>query len=290
MSKAKEISSASGPFVEVSTPISREKSRDRVLAWRKTKAIMLGLILPAVTVVLWQIASVVGLVAETLLPAPTAILQVFIDLIVTGELWGHLETSIWRAAVGFGLGAGIGLLLGMFVGFSSKTEQFMDPSLQMLRTVPHLAVAPLFILWFGFGELSKVLLIAKGAFFPIYVNAFLGIRGVDSKLFDVARVLEFSHFKLVTKLILPAALPNILLGIRLSLGVAWLGLVVAELMGSSEGIGYMIMDARQFSNTEIVFVGIIIFAVVGKLTDSLVRSLEHRLLKWRDNFNGDIGS
>jgi len=131
------------------------------------------------------------------------------------------------------------------------------------------------------------LLIANGAFFPIYVNTYLGIRGVDSKLFDVARVLQFSKWKQITKLILPAALPNILLGVRLSLGIAWLGLVVAELMGASEGVGYMIMDARQFSQTDVVFVGIIIFAVVGKLTDSFVRVLEKRLLKWRDSYAGE---
>nr|WP_286174327.1 ABC transporter permease subunit [Pseudomonas sp. ISL-88] len=125
-----------------------------------------------------------------------------------------------------------------------------------------------------------------GAFFPVYINTFLGIRGVDAKLFDVARVLEFNWYQQMRKLILPASLPNILLGIRLSLGIAWLGLVVAELMGSSEGIGYMIMDARQFSQTNKVFVGIIIFAVVGKLTDSLVRILERKLLKWRNSYEG----
>ncbi|MDQ0246661.1 sulfonate transport system permease protein [Bacillus fengqiuensis] len=289
MNKTKAISPSAGPVVGVGKPFLRKKARG-ISFEKQVKVLLRGLILPVVILAVWQLIGTLGFVSRTILPTPGAILQSFIELIVTGELWGHLEISIWRAALGFVLGAGLGLLLGTFVGFSNKTEQLMDPSLQMLRTVPHLAVAPLFILWFGFGEVSKILLIAKGAFFPIYVNAFLGIRGVDSKLFDVARVLEFSRFKLVTKLILPAALPNILLGVRLSLGVAWLGLVVAELMGSSEGIGYMIMDARQFSNTEIVFVGIIIFAVVGKLTDSIVRLLESRLLKWRDNFNGENGA
>nr|WP_236619650.1 ABC transporter permease [Bacillus sp. 1NLA3E] len=264
------------------------KKRGKRVTIQKQLIVMLrGLILPVAVVAIWQLVGSFGLVSKTLLPTPWAILGSFTDLIVTGELWGHMEISIWRAAIGFVIGAGLGLLLGLFVGFSNKTEHFMDPSLQMLRTVPHLAVAPLFILWFGFGETSKILLIAKGAFFPIYVNTFLGIRGVDSKLFDVARVLEFSRLKLITKLIIPAALPNILLGVRLSLGVAWLGLVVAELMGSSEGIGYMIMDARQFSNTEVVFVGIIIFALVGKFTDSVVRLFETRLLKWQDHFSGE---
>ncbi|WP_442956795.1 ABC transporter permease [Priestia sp. GS2] len=227
-----------------------------------------------------------GIGSSTVLPTPLDIVIAFQQLILTGELPSHLQVSIFRAALGFLVGAGLGLVFGIIVGFSSKTEAYMDPSIQMLRTVPHLAVAPLFILWFGFGEVSKVLLIAKGAFFPIYVNTFLGIRGVDSKLFDVARILQFSRWKQVTRLILPAALPSILLGIRLSLGIAWLGLVVAELMGSSEGIGYMIMDARQFSQTDIVFVGIIIFAVVGKLSDSFVRLLEKRLLKWRESYTG----
>lgn len=156
----------------------------------------------------------------------------------------------------------------------------------MLRTVPHLAVTPLFILWFGFDEISKILLIALGAFFPVYINTFNGIRGVDAKLFEVARVLEFKWHQQMTKVIVPASLPNILLGIRLSLGIAWLGLVVAELMGSSSGVGYMIMDARQFSQTNKVFAGIIIFAVVGKLTDSFVRLLERKLLKWRNSYEG----
>lgn len=265
----------------------KENKKHFNVLWKHGILIIKGMILPAVILTVWQIIGTLGIVSSTILPTPIAIFQSFVELIASGELGGHLEISVWRAGLGFLLGAGLGLLLGIINGFSSRTEEVVDPTLQMLRTVPHLAVAPLFILWFGFGELSKILLIAKGAFFPIYVNAFLGIRGVDSKLYEVARILEFNRFNLVRKLILPAAMPNILLGIRLSLGVAWLGLVVAEIMGSSEGIGYMIMDARQFSQTDAVFVGIIIFAVVGKLTDSFVRQLESRLLKWRDHFTGE---
>ncbi|HFU7069375.1 ABC transporter permease [Bacillus cereus] len=246
--------------------------------------------IPVIILIIWQLAGVFGLVSKTVLPTPLDIFLAFQELIKTGELFGHLSISVFRAAAGFFIGGGLGIILGTIVGFSTRSEQYLDPSVQMLRTVPHLAVAPLFVLWFGFGETSKVLLIADGAFFPLYVNAFLGIRGVDSKLFDVARVLEFSKRKLITKLILPAALPNLLLGARLSLGVAWVSLVVAELMGSTEGIGYMIMDARQFSNTDIVFVGIIIFAFVGKFSDSLVRLLEVKFLRWRDNFKGETGN
>ena len=267
--------------------ITIEKNNVKKMRKLNVKVLVRAITIPVIILIIWQLAGVFGLVSKTVLPTPLDIFLAFQELIKTGELFGHLSISVFRAAAGFFIGGGLGIILGTIVGFSTRSEQYLDPSVQMLRTVPHLAVAPLFVLWFGFGETSKVLLIADGAFFPLYVNAFLGIRGVDSKLFDVARVLEFSKRKLITKLILPAALPNLLLGARLSLGVAWVSLVVAELMGSTEGIGYMIMDARQFSNTDIVFVGIIIFAFVGKFSDSLVRLLEVKFLRWRDNFKGE---
>ncbi|MNV79985.1 putative aliphatic sulfonates transport permease protein SsuC [compost metagenome] len=153
----------------------------------------------------------------------------------------------------------------------------------MIRMIPSLAVVPLFILWFGIGEESKVLLIAKGAFFPIYINTFMAIRGVDNKLFEVARVLGFGWFKQVTKLVLPAAVPGIMLGVRLSLGLSWLGLVVAELIASTSGIGSMMSDARQFADTPVVFVGILVFAVCGLLSDGAVRLAERRLLRWKES-------
>ncbi|ARJ22542.1 ABC transporter permease [Bacillus sp. ISL-8] len=276
----------------VMKPTSITIAKNNVKKVRKTnvKVLVRAITIPLIVLIIWQLAGVFGFVSKTVLPTPVDIFLAFQELIKTGELFGHLSISVFRAAAGFFIGGSLGIILGTVVGFSTRSEQYLDPSVQMLRTVPHLAVAPLFVLWFGFGETSKVLLIADGAFFPLYVNAFLGIRGVDSKLFDVARVLEFSKRKLITKLILPAALPNLLLGARLSLGVAWVSLVVAELMGSTEGIGYMIMDARQFSNTDIVFVGIIIFAFVGKFSDSLVRLLEVKFLRWRDNFKGETGN
>ncbi|MEC0695864.1 ABC transporter permease [Bacillus atrophaeus] len=276
----KAAATTAGSLQKTNVSQKRKDTAKNVYGWVK------GLVLPFVIIAVWQIAGSLEIVSVTVLPTPLVILLTFKDLIVSGELFVHLKISVYRAAAGFLSGAGLGLFIGLLVGFSRKTEHYIDPSLQMLRTVPHLAVTPLFILWFGFDETSKILLIALGAFFPVYINTFLGIRGVDSKLFDVAKVLEFPWYRQMTKLILPAALPSILLGIRLSLGIAWLGLVVAELMGSSEGIGYMIMDARQFSQTNKVFVGIIIFAVVGKLTDSFVRFLERKLLKWRNSYQG----
>jgi len=156
--------------------------------------------------------------------------------------------------------------------------------MQMLRLIPQLAITPIFVLWFGFGETSKILLIATGAFFPLYLNTFMGIRHIDRQLFDVAKVLAFSRTKQLVRLAIPAALPSILMGLRLSLGVAWLSLVVAELIGPTSGIGYLMVDARTFTNTPVVFVGILIFAFVGLLTDSLVRLLERRFLHWRGSY------
>lgn len=236
--------------------------------------------------VAWQLLGDLGLISTFFLPTPLMIAEAFRTLAVTGELTEHLAISLGRAATGFAIGGSIGLLLGIITGLSRNAENVLDPSMQMFRMIPHLAIAPLVILWFGFGETSKILIIAKGALFPLYVNTLLGIRSVDNKMFDVAHVLEFSRFKQIVRLILPASLPHILLGLRLSLAISWLSLVVAELIGSQSGVGFLINFGKQTSSTELIFVGIIIFAIVGKLVDSFVRLLERSLLQWRDSFQG----
>ncbi|MEJ9210858.1 ABC transporter permease [Bacillus smithii] len=277
--------------IPVSTPRQSEKKRKSLSqssGKRRRYRLLSGFILPVIITIIWQLIGSLGWVTKTVLPTPWEIILAAKNLIVSGVLFTNMKVSIIRAACGFVIGGGLGLALGTLVGLSAKSESLLDPTLQMVRTIPHLAITPLFILWFGLGEESKILLIGLGAFFPLYVNTFLGIRKVDSKLFEVARILEFSKWKQIKLLIVPSALPNILLGIRLSLGAAWLSLVVAELMGSTAGLGYMMMDARQFSNTDIVFVGIIIFAIVGKLTDSLVRLMEKHFLKWQDTYKGEI--
>ncbi|WP_127532704.1 ABC transporter permease [Paenibacillus kobensis] len=257
--------------------------RKRPRSWRPLRR---GIIIPALIIALWQTLSSTGSISETLYSSPWNIFNEYIDLTRTGELPHHLRISVVRAAFGFLLGGSLGLLTGLFVGMSKRFEEHVNPTVQMLRTVPLLAITPLFIMWFGFGELSKVLLISLGAFFPLYVNTFLGVRNVDRKLFEVARVLEFSQLRQLARLVLPASLPNVLLGIRLSLSTSWLCLVVAELLGAESGVGYMIQDARSFVQTDVVFVGITIFAIVGKLSDSIVRVLEQRLLRWQDSFKG----
>ncbi|WP_412678308.1 ABC transporter permease [Bacillus smithii] len=277
--------------IPVSTPRQSEKkwkSISQSSGKRSRYRLLSGFILPVIIIIIWQLIGSLGWVTKTVLPTPWEIILAAKNLAVSGVLFTNMKVSIIRAACGFVIGGGLGLALGTLVGLSAKSESLLDPTLQMVRTIPHLAITPLFILWFGLGEESKILLIGLGAFFPLYVNTFLGIRKVDAKLFEVARILEFSKWKQIKLLIVPSALPNILLGIRLSLGAAWLSLVVAELMGSTSGLGYMMMDARQFSNTDIVFVGIIIFAIVGKLTDSLVRLMEKHFLKWQDTYKGEV--
>lgn len=246
----------------------------------------IGALIPAVTLALWQLAGNAGLISAEFLPTPLSIARAFTDLFVTGELTHHLGVSMGRAGIGFLIGGVLGLLFGVITGLFRTVEYVLDPSVQVLRLVPHLAIAPLIILWFGFGEMSKVVIIMTGSFFPLYINTFMGIRNVDNKLFEVARVLGFSPYQKLRRLIIPAAMPGILLGLRLSMAVAWIGLVVAELIGSQSGIGFLINEAKQNSNTEIVFVGIIIFAIVGKLIDSLFRIIERKFLFWRDSYKG----
>jgi sulfonate transport system permease protein len=253
---------------------------------RRAADFLQGAALPAAIVLIWQAAGSLNLVSSVFLPTPIAIARAFAALASTGELYHHLGVSLWRAILGFAFGGSAGLLLGVLSGLFRKVEYVLDPSLQVLRLVPHLAVAPLLILWFGFGEESKEVIILIGAFFPLYINTFTGIRQVDSKLFEVAGVLAFSRLRLLLRLIVPAALPDILLGMRLSLAVSWIGLVVAELVGSHSGIGFLINEAKQNSDTAAIFVGIVIFAVVGKLIDSFVRFLERRWLRWRNGYQG----
>lgn len=246
----------------------------------------LALILPAAVLILWQLLGHYGYISELLFPTPYMIGASAVSLAASGELWQHIQVSVLRAAAGYALGGGLGLLFGIIVGQFRRAEKALDPTIQMIRMIPSLAIIPLFILWFGIGEESKILIIAKSAFFPLYINTFLGIRNADNKLYEVASVLQFSHYKRIIKLTLPAALPNIILGARLSAGLSWLGLVVAELIASTSGIGYMMSDARQFADTPVVFVGIFLFAILGLLTDWLLTLLEHRLLAWKDRFNG----
>lgn len=246
----------------------------------------IGAIFPVVLIAIWQVAVSTELVSEQFLSSPYSIAKSFFTLLFSEQLLHHLLVSVQRAGIGFIIGGFAGFLLGILTGLFRKAQYVLDPSIQVLRLVPNLAIVPLIILWFGFGELSKIAIIISSAFFPLYINVFTGIRNVDQKLFEVARVLGFKPVKRLVRLILPAALPDIFNGVRISLAVSWIGLVVAELVGSQAGIGFLINEAKQNSDTSVIFVGIIVFAVVGKLIDSAMKAIEARWLDWRDSFKG----
>jgi sulfonate transport system permease protein len=271
------------PIRQVAEAPPKETKR---LYKRKLHKLLSGLVLPVTVLVLWQVLGDRDYISTLLFPTPATIFDALVTLYNTGELIDNLKVSLIRMLSGFALGAGLGFLIGLAVGLIRYVERTLDPTIQMIRMVPHLALTTLFVLWFGIGETAKVLLIAKGAFFPLYINTYLGIRNVDTKYFEVTKVLGFSRIKQIIRLIIPASLPNVFLGIRLSVAVSWLGLVVAEIMGSTSGIGYLMMDARAMSMTSTVFVGILLFAILGKISDVIVVSLERRLLRWRDSFQG----
>jgi sulfonate transport system permease protein len=263
-------------------PLSRRSSR-----WRRRGIEMLiGFILPVVLVIVWQLAAVVGWIDQNLLPAPTTVVATLIGLIRDGTLGGDLLASSIRWIVGFLIGGTLGLLAGSFVGLSRIAEQVLDTSLQMIRTIPFLALAPLLVLWLGLDEPPKITLIALASFFPLYLNTFAGIRNVDRKLIEIGRVYRLSQLELLLRVILPAALPEILTGVRYGLSVAWLALVLAELLGAQQGLGYLLSEGREFVRVDIVLCSILIFALAGKVVDLLVRGLEAYFLRWRDTYKG----
>jgi sulfonate transport system permease protein len=247
-------------------------------------AALLPWVVPAALVVAWQIAAQSGWLSSRVLPAPLQIGESLWRLGGSGELWQHLGTSLYRAASGFIVGGAIGLALGFLTGMSRIAESLLDTSVQMIRNVPHLALTPLAILWFGIGEEAKLFLIALGVMFPVYLNTFHGIRSVDRQLIEMGRTYGLGRWGLFREVILPGALPSVLVGVRFSLGVMWLTLIVAETIAASSGIGYMAMNAREFLQTDVVLVAILLYALLGKLADALAKGLERRWLRWHPNF------
>jgi sulfonate transport system permease protein len=209
------------------------------------------------------------------------IITSFWTLIVTGQLWPNLVISLVRVIVGLAAGVAVGTVLALIAGLARLGEDLIDPSVQMARTLPHLALIPLMILWFGIGETPKIVIIALGASFPIYLNLYAAIRGADPKLLEAGRVLGLTRRETLLHVVLPAALPGFLVGLRQALGIAWISLVVAEQINASAGIGYLVMNARDFLQTDVIFDGLLVYALLGLATDRLVRSLEIHMLAWR---------
>ncbi|CCJ78838.1 aliphatic sulfonate ABC transporter permease SsuC [Cronobacter muytjensii] len=236
--------------------------------------------LPVGVLVVWQFASQAGWLSTRILPSPESVAETFWRLTASGELWQHLAISSWRALVGFSIGGLIGLTLGLISGLSRWGERLLDSSIQMLRNVPHLALIPLVILWFGIDESAKIFLVALGTLFPIYINTWHGIRNIDSGLLEMARSYGLSGFSLFRQVILPGALPSVMVGVRFALGLMWLTLIVAETISANSGIGYLAMNAREFLQTDVVVVAIILYALLGKLADLSARALERIWLRW----------
>ncbi|MES2072281.1 MAG: aliphatic sulfonate ABC transporter permease SsuC [Pseudomonadota bacterium] len=256
-------------------------------AWHAKKALapLLPWALPVVLLLVWQASSQLGWLSSRILPEPLAVARAFWTLAVSGEIWLHARTSLWRAISGFAVGGGLGLLLGLLTGSFKSAETLLDTSLQMIRNIPALALIPLVILWFGIDESAKLFLVSVGVFFPVYLNTFHGIRAVDRGLIEMAHSYGLSGWALYRDVILPGALPSILVGVRFSLGLVWVLLIVAETISAQAGIGYMTMNAREFLQTDVVLVGILLYALLGKLADVLSRALEHYWLRWHPSYN-----
>jgi sulfonate transport system permease protein len=249
------------------------------------------LISPVAVVLLWQLLSSVGLIPAQKLPPPTTIWHTAVTLVTTnspayGTLQDAMLVSLQRMAVGFAVGGTIAVLLALVAGLSRFGENTIDPLLQILRMLPLFGLIPVFIVWFGIGELPKTILIALGAAIPLYLNTFAGIRSVDAKLAEVGQVLRLSKAETIWHVILPGALPQALVGLRQSLGVAWLALVVAEQVNANAGLGFMISQATQFLRNDVILVALAVYAVLGLITDALVRLLERRALTWRRGLLG----
>ena len=250
---------------------------------------LLRLISPVVVLIGWQLVSSANLASADKLPPPTEVWSTAVSLVTTtsaayGTLQGNMLVSLERVAIGFACGAIVAIALAVTAGLSRAGENAVDPLMQMLRTLPLFGLIPVFIVWFGIGELPKMLLIAIGVAIPLYLNTFAGIRNVDAKLAELGRVLHLSRRELLTQIVLPGALPQALVGLRQSLGVGWLALVVAEQFNTNAGLGYMISQATQFSRNDVIFVALLVYCVLGLLTDALVRLLERRALSWRRSF------
>lgn len=236
---------------------------------------------PLVFLAVWEAGSRSGLIPERTLAAPSAVMATLADMVVSGELPENLAISFARAATGLAIGVSIGIVLALVAGLSKKGEAAIDPIMQIKRTIPTLALTPLFIVWFGIGETPKVALIAFATIFPVYLNLYSGVRGVDVRLIEGARSFGLSRAEVVWHVILPGALPALLTGLRYSLSVSILVLVVAEQINASAGLGYLVNNARDFMRTDIIVVCLLVYAALGLAADGLVRLIERRALAWR---------
>ena len=264
---------------ERAAPEKAEKSLLSRLAWPT-----LGLVLPVTLAAGWEIAVGLGLSSGRLLPPPSVIFDTFVDLASTGELQRHALATLSRVAAGFVCGVTAGTLVGAIAGYSALTHRLVDPTLQALRSIPSIAWVPLFILWFGIFEASKIILIAVGVFFPVYLGVMGAVISVDRKIVEVGRVFRLSGPAMVWRILLPAVMPAYVISLRAGLGLGWMFVVAAELIGASEGLGYLLLDGQQLGKPAQIMAAIVIFAILGKLTDWLIETAAAPFLRWQDAF------
>lgn len=250
---------------------------------------LLPWLVPLGLIAVWQISAQTGWLSSRVLPAPWDVVRAAATLAASGELWTHVQVSASRALLGLAIGGGLGLLLGLLTGSVRSAETLLDSTIQMVRNIPALALIPLVILWFGIDEAAKLFLISVAVFFPIYLNTFHGIRNVDPGLIEMGRTYGLSRWGLYTRIILPGALSSILVGLRFSLGLMWVILIVAETISAQAGIGYLTMNAREFLQTDVVLVGILLYALLGKLADVFARALELWWLRWHPGYQRVAG-
>lgn len=245
---------------------------------------LVGFVLPVVLALGWELAVALKLSDGRLLPTPSKVIMTLVGLARNGELSGHILATLQRVALGFVFGVGAGTLVGAVSGYWTGVRRVIDPTLQALRNIPSIAWVPMFILWFGIFETSKVILIAVGVFFPIYLALSGAIMGVDRKLVEVGRIFRFSHREMITRVLLPATLPAYVISLRAGLGLGWMFVVAAEFMGAEQGLGFLLVDGQQTGRPAVILASITAFAILGKLTDWLLALLSARFLTWQDSF------
>jgi sulfonate transport system permease protein len=242
----------------------------------------LGLLLPLALAVFWELAVRLGISNGRLVPPPSVIFKTFSDLWQTGELQAHALTTLWRVAAGFACGVAAGTILGALAGYSGLLHRLVDPTLQALRSIPSIAWVPLFILWFGIFEASKIILIAVGVFFPVYLGVMGAVVSVDRKIVEVGRVFRLSAFGMIRRILLPAVLPAYVIALRAGLGLGWMFVVAAEFLGASQGLGFLLVDGQQLGKPAQIVAAIVAFAILGKFTDWLIVAATTPLLRWQD--------
>lgn len=244
----------------------------------------LGLIIPVGLAAFWEYAVWMGWSNGRLVPPPSIIYNTFAELAVTGELQKHALATLYRVASGFAAGVAAGTVLGAITGYSLLSHRLLDPMLQALRSIPSIAWVPLFVLWFGIFEASKIILIAVGVFFPVYLGVMGAVVSVDRKIVEVGRAFRLSGFAMVRRILLPAVLPAYIISLRAGLGLGWMFVVAAEFLGASTGLGYLLIDGQQLGKPATIVAAIVAFAILGKATDALLGWATAPLLRWEDRF------